>query len=234
MATDEQPPNNKSPTAEPLDRRPIKSRNTRWAEAVTEWLVRLGVSPNAISVFGCLAATIAGICFFATDRVAPFEGRLLWLIGGLLCQVRLLCNLFDGMVAIKRQIASATGELYNEVPDRISDAAVLIGLGYAAGGNEAFGYLAALLAVFVAYIRAMAKSVGAPNDFCGPMAKPQRMALVTLLAAYMAFSPAAWRFSVGELGGETFTILVLIVLGSVATAIRRLARAAKHLEGTAH
>ena len=37
------------------------------------------------------------------------------------------------------------GELYNEVPDRVSDAATLIGLGHAAEGWPVLGFLAAIL-----------------------------------------------------------------------------------------
>ena len=126
-----------------------------------------------------------------------------------------------------RDITSPKGELYNEIPDRVSDAAVFIGLGYSAGGDVKFGYLAALVSVFVAYIRAIAKSIGAPNDFCGPMAKPQRMALATVLALYMAIWPASWRLP----WGEAKLVLAVVVFGGIATALRRLVRAARHLEG---
>ncbi len=51
------------------------------------------------------------------------------------------------------------------MPDRISDAAVYYRLGYAHSVDLALGYLAALVSVFVAYVRAAAKSIGAPNDF---------------------------------------------------------------------
>lgn len=212
---------------EPIERRPIRSRNTRWAEAVTSLLVRIGVSPNAISICGMVAAVVAGITFFGTGITTGLEQRVLWFCGGVLCQVRLLCNLFDGMVAVKRNVASPRGELYNEVPDRVSDAAVFIGLGYSAGGDVTMGYIAALISVFVAYVRAMAKSLGAPNDFCGPMAKPQRMALATLIAMYMALSPEAWRLEWGESKG----VLVLVIVGGVLTAMRRLVRAARYVEG---
>lgn len=215
------------PAFDPSDRRPIQSRNTRWAESVTEFLVRRGASPNGISLLGMYAAIAAGILFFTTSVTSGFGCRALWLCAGLLCQVRLLCNLFDGMVAIKRNIASPLGELYNEVPDRVSDAAILIGLGYALGGDVILGYIAALVSVFVAYVRAMAKSTGAPNDFCGPMAKPQRMALTTVVALYMTFAPTDWisHFSAPKI------VLAVIIFGGLVTAIRRLARAAKHLKG---
>ena len=209
----------------PIDRRPIKSRNTWWAENVTALLIKSGVSPNAISLFGVVAAAAAAVAFASTDSTTGLTTRAIWFLGGLLCQVRLLCNLFDGMVAVERKMASATGELYNEVPDRISDASVMIGLGYSAGGSITLGYLAALVSVFVAYVRATAKSIGAPNDFCGPMAKPQRMALVTLLAVYMAFSSDSWRVS----WGESKAVLLIVIVGGLITAWRRLGRAVEFL-----
>lgn len=143
------------------------------------------------------AAIGAGAACFATGPVDGWGERGLWLLGGALCQVRLLCNLFDGMVAIARGVASPKGELYNEVPDRVSDAAIFIGLGYASLSDPILGVAAALVAVFTAYVRAMAKAAGAPNDYCGPMAKPQRMAVVTALSIWMALRPDAWALPLG-------------------------------------
>jgi phosphatidylglycerophosphate synthase len=79
-------------------------------------------------------------------------------------QLRLLANMFDGMVAIETGRTSAVGELYNEVPDRVSDTAVLVGAGYAAGGCPVLGYVAALLAVFIAYVRAQGRVAGASQE----------------------------------------------------------------------
>ena len=215
------------PTYDSSDRRPIQSRNTRWAEMGTNGLVKLGISPNGISIVGMFAALIAGVLFYYTSTTTGLPHRMLWFCGGLLCQVRLLCNLFDGMVAIKRNIASPVGELFNEVPDRVSDAAILIGLGYSAGGGIALGFSAALVSVFVAYVRAMAKSTGAPNDFCGPMAKPQRMAVATMVALFMALAPVSWAnsWSVAKVA------LMVVIIGGLVTAVRRLMRAGKHLKG---
>ena len=57
--------------------------------------------------------------------------RLFWLIAALGAQLRLTANMLDGMVALVSARASKIGELYNEVRDRVSDAAVFIGAGYA-------------------------------------------------------------------------------------------------------
>ena len=89
--------------------------------------------------------------------------------------------------------ASKTGELYNEVPDRISDAAVFIGAGFAWGGNITLGYIATILAIFTAYVRAAGKIAGAPNEFCGPMAKQHRMLVITLICVYAAITPRSWQ-----------------------------------------
>ncbi|MEL7497002.1 MAG: CDP-alcohol phosphatidyltransferase family protein [Planctomycetota bacterium] len=217
---------NDPPDYEPTARRPINSRDTRWASLIADWLASTSLSANGISIIGMLAACFAGISFYGTSLTDGWLQRSLWLTGGVLCQVRLLCNLFDGMVAIRRNAASAVGELYNEVPDRVSDVAVLVGLGFAAGGEPVAGLFASTTAVFVAYVRAMAVSIGAPNDFSGPLAKPQRMALVTLVAVWMTCSPATWQ---ADFDWARWT-LWLIAIGCLITALRRLRHAAIFLK----
>src|SRR5947208_6054529 len=126
-------PTMKEPAAEHIDRRPIATRNRKWAQAATIWLASRNVSPNAISIAGMCACIVAGIALGATS-IADY--RILWLIAALGAQLRLTANMLDGMVAIASSRTSKTGELYNEVPDRISDAAVFIGAGFAWGGNR--------------------------------------------------------------------------------------------------
>ena len=59
--------------------------------------------------------------------------RIFWLVAALGAQLRLTANMLDGMVALASGRDSKVGELYNEVLDRVSDAAVFIGVGYAWG-----------------------------------------------------------------------------------------------------
>jgi phosphatidylglycerophosphate synthase len=122
------------------------------------------------------------------------------------------------MVAIGRGIASPAGELFNEVPDRVSDTAVFLGLGVAAG-DVALGLAAALAAMATAYVRAVGKAAGAPSDFRGPMAKQHRMALVTGLAVWCAIMPAAWS------AGLPAVALWIILALSLVTTWRRLSGA---------
>jgi phosphatidylglycerophosphate synthase len=154
------------------------------------------------------------------------------LIAALGAQLRLTANMLDGMVAIASSRTSKTGELYNEVPDRISDAAVFIGAGFAWGGNMTLGYIATILAIFTAYVRAAGKIAGAPNEFCGPMAKQHRMLVVTLVCVYAAISPRSWQmitFNNSQIGVMTLGLLIIIA-GCVITVIRRVARIANALK----
>jgi phosphatidylglycerophosphate synthase len=216
------------PASGKIDRRPIATRNRKWAQAATAWLASRNVSPNAISIAGMCACVVAGIALGATS-VADY--RILWIIAALGAQVRLTANMLDGMVALASHRASKVGELYNEVPDRISDAAVFIGAGFASGGNIALGYIATILAVFAAYVRAAGKIAGAPNEFCGPMAKQHRMLVITLICLYSAVTPPSWQiisFNHLQIGLMTLGLAVVIV-GCVITVIRRVSRIAHAL-----
>jgi phosphatidylglycerophosphate synthase len=221
---------------EPMDRRPIASREAKTSQSIAQWLADRNVSPNAISLAGLAAGVLAGVVFAATGALGdrPVWARACWIAGAALVQLRLLANMFDGMVAVARKRASAVGELYNEVPDRISDAFILIGLGYASGAGAAvLGWLAACVALFTAYVRAMGKVAGAHQEFCGPMAKPHRMFAVTIAALYCGLTPGAWQplWGPGSAWGIAAVALWVIILGGLITAARRLARIAAALEG---
>ena len=198
------------------DRRPLASRGWKTSERVASWFARRGVTPNAISIVGMVCGITAGLMFLQTPNVS--HPWILWLGGALFVQLRLLANLCDGMVAVLRQAASPVGELFNEVPDRVSDAAALIGFGYAAGSNALLGFVATILAIFLAYLRAEGKVAGAHQEFCGPMAKQQRMATVTVAAVACAVIPGATEWQVPMFA------LWLIIAGCTITVFRRLQR----------
>ncbi|MGO9470072.1 MAG: CDP-alcohol phosphatidyltransferase family protein [Isosphaeraceae bacterium] len=210
------------------DRRPLASRKWRLSVALAGWLAGRGVRANAISLMGMGAGMLAGTALALTDRVAI--PSLAWIAAAALVQLRLLANLLDGMVAIQSAQASRLGELYNEVPDRVSDAATLVGLGYAAGGSAWLGFVAAILAIFVAYVRAAVRVAGGPQDYCGPMAKQHRMFLVTLTALTAAVVPRRWQAQLSGAGwGLPAIALGVISAGCLITAARRLSRAARAL-----
>lgn len=204
------------------NRRPIKSRSAGWAKRITDRLVKKDISPNQISV-ASIAFALAGIVALNIDS---------GIIGSILCalgiQLRLLCNLFDGMVAIEGGKKSAIGSLYNEFPDRIADSLLLIGLGYAIGYSD-LGWLAALAAALTAYVRVFGGSIGLKQSFIGPMAKQHRMAVMTAGLLLNAVEASVY--------GSHYVLLValiIIVLGSIATCVTRTLEITRQLEGAAH
>ena len=205
------------------ERRPLKSRSSKWANALASQLVRWRVRPNAISLFSIAFALIAAAGFFLS-RNADAKQRLIWLlVAAAGIQLRLLCNLLDGMVAVEGKLGSKTGEIFNDFPDRIADPIIIVPAGYAIGIAE-LGWLAGLLAVMTAYVRVLGGSMGVPQDFRGPMAKPHRMA--TLTVAAIADGVAGlynWR------GRLLLIALAILVVGTIVTMARRTARIAREL-----
>ncbi|MCA8971970.1 MAG: CDP-alcohol phosphatidyltransferase family protein, partial [Planctomycetes bacterium] len=182
--------------------------------------------PNAISVAGMFAGLFAGLALWSTARY-PDSARVFFVVGAVLVQLRLLANMLDGMVAVATQKTTPVGELYNEIPDRVSDVAILLGLGYSLGGHVELGWAASVAAVLTAYVRAQVKVAGAPQDFCGPMAKPHRMFAVTVTALYCAVSPGSWQVLFSW--GVPTLCLAIVTIGSLGTALRRLLRGARAL-----
>lgn len=201
------------------NRRPLTSRSTAWARFLADVLVRAGVSPNAISVISILFAGIGAVLLV---RIPNGVG----LLATAACvQLRLLCNLLDGMVAIEGKRQSPTGALYNEIPDRFADSLFIVALGYAIA-TPWLGWFGALAAAVTAYIRVLGGSLGLPQDFRGPTAKPHRMAVLTggcvlgavegwVNGSQWALIAAAWIIAVGS----------VITCGTRTLAIARQLRA---------
>jgi len=200
------------------DRRPLASRDTAWARRIASALARSSITPNQIST--------VSIAFAALGAWALVDTRPLALVGAAICvQLRLLCNLIDGMVAIEGGKQSATGALYNEFPDRIADSLFLVALGYACGVPW-LGWLAALLAALTAYVRATGGALGLAQDFRGPMAKPHRMAVLTV-GCLVGAAEIEWN-------GTRWTLLaaaVVIAAGSALTCVARALAIARALRG---
>ena len=198
---------------DPADRRPIASRDAALVRRMAAWAAAAGITPNGISIMSMLAALMAGLAFaLAGER--PW-GLVLAAAG---CQLRLMCNLLDGLVAVEGGKGKPDGPFWNEAPDRISDLLILGGLGLAAGQPD-LGWLAAALAILTAYIRELGRANGAGNDFSGPLAKPQRMALVTLAALVQA-GLIAW----GQGSDLLIWTLWVLIGGTALTALSRATR----------
>ena len=155
--------------------------------------------------------------------------RVGFFIGAAICvQLRLLCNLIDGMIAVEGNMQSKVGMIYNELPDRVADTIFLVSAGYASQAGRIgieLGWAASVLAIATAYIRAFGAAQGLGHDFCGPMAKQHRMFVLTvcclLAAAEIAVGWQARALAVG---------LAAIAAGTLVTCVRRTWHMASALE----
>lgn len=209
-------------------RRPLASRSTRWAAFCSGALARWGVGPNTVSVMGLVFAALGAGALVATSRTTGGMRGAFFVLGAAGIQLRLLCNLLDGLVAVECGLKTRTGELFNELPDRIADGMILLGAGVAVGwaqGGEGLGWGASWVAVMTAYVRAMGVAAGARAHFEGPMAKPHRMALLTgaaLVSAALEWAGPAWPVMRWALWG--------VIVGGLVTLVRRLMGVARDLE----
>jgi phosphatidylglycerophosphate synthase len=185
------------------DRRELRVRGSAWAQSLARAIAARGVSPNQISVLS--------IAFAAAGALALWAGGW-WALAAAACiQGRLLCNLFDGMVAVEHGRQTPLGVVYNEFPDRIADSLLIVAAGYAAGW-AALGWFGALAAALTAYVRVFGAACGLGHDFRGPMAKQHRMALLTVACVLQPFVAPLWPLRVA---------VALIAAGSALTCVTR-------------
>lgn len=199
------------------NRRPIAARRNPLIQRIAAAFARAGVSPNAISLLSIVFAAIgaAALAWWRSPWAAP--------LCALCIVLRLLCNLFDGMVAVEGGRQTPTGALYNEVPDRVADSLFLVALGHACG-LAWLGWMAALFAALTAYIRTLGGALGQVQDFRGPMAKPHRM---WLMVAALLVAPIESHFT------HTHRALAIglaaIAAGSLLTCGTRLAAISRRM-----
>lgn len=201
-----------------MDRRPLASRGTRWAQKSARFFAHKNISPNTISIASVVFSFISLVCYYLA------KDNIVFLFLAALCiQLRLICNLLDGMIAIEFNKKSIYGNLFNDIPDRFADVFIIIGAGLFAQFNEksflndhvmTLAWINSILAVLTAYVRVLGVTVGTPMFFSGIMAKPQRMAILTV-TSLLALIP--------QQNIPFITIaLFLMIIGQSLTVITRI------------
>lgn len=191
----------------------------RTANGTVSLCVRWNVNPDTISYLSVVASALAAICFWRASTMP-------WLLiaGPMLCYARLWCNMLDGMVAIASGKASWRGEILNDLPDRISDVLIFVGVAHSGMCLMVSGYWAAIFAVLTAYVGMLGQAVGVQREFSGWMSKPIRM-VVLHVGAWTAFAMQRWH---GEMTVGPLTVLdwtcILVMVGCLQTIIVRLSR----------
>lgn len=173
MRTEQSP--SASSTYQPVSRRPIGDVFRKTAHGAVQLCVKLGIHPDVISYLSIVASALAAVCFWKA-AAAPW----LLILGPAFCYLRLWFNMLDGMVALASGKASWRGEILNDLPDRVSDILIFVGVAHSGLCHVLSGYWAALFAVLTAYVGMFGQAVGVQREFSGIMAKPWRMVTLHL------------------------------------------------------
>jgi phosphatidylglycerophosphate synthase len=210
------------------NRRQVSSRNVSLFHDLARTLIKFRLTPNKVSVASAGFALFGGLCIFMTSKAVDTQ-YWLFLMGALFgIQMRLVCNLVDGLMAVEGGLKTPAGELYNDMPDRFSDIFLIAAVGYAMpqSWGADLAWIAVVLAILTAYVRVLGASMGTPHFFLGPMAKQHRMALLNLILIVGAVekyfgSQKYLAYTVG---------LLLIAIGSLFTIANRVNHIKKRLE----
>jgi CDP-diacylglycerol---glycerol-3-phosphate 3-phosphatidyltransferase len=124
---------------------------------VVNLLLRLGVSPDAVTLVGTLGVAAGALSFYP-------RGELL--VGTIVITAFVFSDLVDGAMARKSGRTSTFGSFWDSTLDRVGDAAIFGGLAlYFAGPGDSYLYLCLSLLCLVmgnltSYARAKAESLG--------------------------------------------------------------------------
>ena len=170
-------------------------------------LVRLGVTPNAMTTLG-LVLTAAGTAILLAG----------WPIaGGLALTVGVAIDAFDGAVARLQHRETALGSFYDSVADRVSDGILFAAAAWLVVDRPllfAVAMVAFTAAFLTSYMRAKAESLGC-SATVGLVERPERL---ILLIPGLVFGWLAVALPLLAIGG-------IITVGQRARVVLRQARA---------
>lgn len=188
----------------------LKNGYLKVIEPVAGWLVRRGVHPNTITVFGTLC-TVAGGVIYAYGHIS---------IGGWFLGLTALFDVLDGTVARRTGKSSTFGAFLDSTLDRVADGAVLGGLAVFYALNPvhhnvpmmAVCLVGLIGAYMTSYIRARAEALGLDAKV-GMVQRPER---VVLLSAPQAF------FGLALHGLVLGAIVVFLTVTAWITVVQRM------------
>lgn len=194
----------------------IRDGYLRLIKPLIAWCVRVGISPNALTVMGTLCCGIAGAMF-----AAGWIHAAGWTLG-----LTAFFDVIDGAVARASGKATVFGSFFDSTLDRVADALLFGGIAFffaSPGPHYSLVMVAvamtALSAVQItSYTRAKADALGVDLKGIGALERPER---ITLLAAPQAFFGLLW-------GGWVLRgVVILLASAAVWTVIQRVRHVAR-------
>ncbi|HVP10188.1 MAG TPA: CDP-alcohol phosphatidyltransferase family protein [Phycisphaerae bacterium] len=201
--------------------------NTR--DAIARRLIAAHISPNTLTIFGLLATCVAAACFFrggsyshAALRQAGLPPYML--LAGVFLVLASAMDMLDGAVAKLGKQQTPLGAVLDSSVDRISDAAIYIGLigHFILVGNLTYGVLSGVAmanAMLISYVKARSECI-IPDCSVGYWMRGERSAAL-LIAAFAGTVPAVlWQQAISP----AFTVLRRLVFFHQALAAKEAGR----------
>lgn len=177
-------------------------------------LLRMGFTPNSITVLGAVGVVASSLYFYPRSN---------FFVGTLVIAVFILSDLFDGTMArISESGSSNWGGFLDSTLDRVTDAAVLTGLIFALNDKgdslTPVVVIALVTGILVPYIRAKAESIGV--ECSGGLAERSERLIIAVLAIALhglevpyALATGMWLLAI--LGAFTVIQRIFIVRAAV-------------------
>ena len=124
---------------------------------LARWLLKIGVSPDAITIVGTAGVVVGALVFYPM-------GHLLW--GTLFITAFIFSDVIDGIMARMQDRGGSWGNFLDSTLDRLADGALFAGLAiwfFTGGADTAIAVAAVVclvLGMVVSYVRAKAESLG--------------------------------------------------------------------------
>jgi len=179
---------------------------------VAAFLLKLGITPDGVTIFGTLAVVVTALWAFPSGHIAA---------GSIIIGVFVFTDSLDGTMARLSGRAGKWGAFLDSTLDRLADAAIFVGLGayflrHVEGAWSTSGAIAAMaclvFGVLVSYSRARAEGLGLDGNV-GIAERPERL-LISLVAACVA------GFS--HVNGILVYALWFLAAASVVTFVQRI------------
>ncbi|UGY94950.1 phosphatidylinositol phosphate synthase [Streptomyces gobiensis] len=178
-------------------------------------LLRLGVSPDAVTLIGTGGVVAGALVFFP-------QGEFFW--GAVTITLFVFSDLIDGNMARQAGTSSRWGAFLDSTLDRVADAAVFGGLAlwYAGRGDS---ILLCAVAIFclasgqvVSYTKARGESIGLPVRVNGLVERAERLVITLVSAGLAGFE----KFGVPHIGVLLPIALWVVAVGSLVTLAQRV------------
>ena len=189
----------------------LRGAMTRFFTPIAKVLLRLGVSPDAVTITGTLVVVVTALWAFPTGHL---------LLGTLVIAFFVLTDSLDGVMARQAGTSGPWGAFLDSTLDRFGDAAIFAGLvlWFTAGGNDRLSAILALaclvLGSIVPYARARAEGLGMTASG-GIAERADRLALVLVATAAVGFGAPDVVLTV---------VLGLLALASTVTIVQRMTK----------